>query len=533
MKDKKSWLLSFDAGTGGGRCFLVNAVSGEFFSSHREWSYQVPKDAPPGGVEFHPQEFWNILGSLCRETLDKANIHPSAIYGVSSTSQREGMVFLDRAGKEVYAGPNLDLRTTREIDKFIEEQAYKIYMSSGHWPIPMFAPYRLLWFKREKPEIYQDIGTVLLINDWILYRLSGEKASEPSNAVETLLFDIRGRNWNLELIAELGLRTDIFPTVVPSGQKIGEVTPEAAEITGLEPGTPVVTGGADAQCALIGLGVTMPGEIGAVLGSFAPIMMITQEPLIPLQGAETWSGLPLTPQYGILESTAMSAGQSLRFLRDFLFGAEKLIIEKILQQPLTSFQYMDQLAQEAEVGAGGISSFIGADIPDYKRLGFSDVLSFVLPQSQVGKVSKGDLVRATYESISFAIRGNIERLEQIIRSGTSSEIRAAGGCTKSAILPQILADVTGYTVKIPVCKEASSLGAAIAAGVGSGAFKDFQEGARTLVKWENSYVARNKQQKLYECLYRSWLQQRDIIHELKEVHYESRCARSHWPDRTS
>jgi len=502
--------MSLDAGTGGAKCFLIDVGTGKFYSSYHEWHYTFPDEAQPGGVEFSPKVFWKILVKVIHEILSKSGVPSDRIIAVSSTSQREGIVLLDKDGKELYGGPNIDFRFTAEINRIITPYLQELYRTSGHWPIPMFAPYRLLWFKQYKPELYERIDKVLMINDWILYKLSGVKFSEWTNAVETLLFDLKEKRWNKRLIQALNLNPDIFPPVKAPGTKIGEVTNEIAAITGLKAGTPVVTGGADTQCAMIGIGVVDPGQVGAVLGTFAPVMMPVKNPIID-QEYRTWSGCHLPPELWVIESSAVHSGSSIRWFRDTFFNLENSFLKN---GPIDTYQYMDYLAAKSPLGSHGVYAFLGANIPNYRILQTTSG-GFILTEMDMSRsLSKGDFIRAIYESIGFAIRGNIKRIERVTNINCI-DLRITGGCSKSKILPQIIADVTGLPVSIPVCKESSSLGAAIAAGVGVGLYKDFREGIDKLVKWETTYKPSKDRKKEYDILYDRWLKWKDIIYGLK------------------
>jgi len=199
----QEYFLVLDFGTGAGRCFMVSTDGKVSFEEYQEWVYDYPQEAQPGGAEFAPQEFWVVLSTLIRKTIAKAGISSDQILAISSTSQREGVVFLDKDGKELYGGPNLDMRAPSDVGAFDQQFAERIHAISGHWPFPMFLPYRLLWFKEHQPAVYDKISSVLLLNNWMLYRLCGQKATDPSNGVETTMVNIHTRDWAAELIDDM------------------------------------------------------------------------------------------------------------------------------------------------------------------------------------------------------------------------------------------------------------------------------------------------------------------------------------------
>ena len=495
MKDSKQYVMALDAGTGAGRCFLVSLDGRQSFDKYQEWQYEFPAEVQPGGAEFDPDVFWGIFAGLIRRTLAESGVSPEQVVGVSSTSQREGIVLLDEDGRELYAGPNIDMRAPSDWMSIATELGEDIYQVAGHWPFPMFAPFRLLWFKEHKPELYERIHTMLLLNDWILYRLSGARASEPSNATETLLFDLKTREWAIPLIERMGLPDGIYPPVVASGTQIGEVSQEAAAVTGLRAGTPVVTGGADTQCALLGTGAIETGEISTVLGTYAPSQLVIDHPIIDPR-YRAWSGCHVAPDRWVVESTAMEAGQAFRWARDVFYGGGGTDV----------YAAMDAEALASPVGARGIQAFVGARVPNYRYLAFSvrGAFFFQLPPLP-GSASRGDFARAVLESIAYGVRANVERLQNISEYQVD-ELRVCGGVSKSRTLPQVMADVLNARVLVPELEEGSAMGAALCAAVGSGKVSSFGEAVAAMIHWERELTPDPERVAAYQALYEQWLE---------------------------
>ncbi len=492
MADKQQYLMALDFGTGAGRCFIVSLDGKTSFDQYQEWAYDYPEEAQPGGAQFNPQAFWDILASLIRKSIKKSGIDPAQIVGISSTSHREGVVFLDEDGRELYAGPNIDMRAPSNVEEIEAKYGERIHKTCGHWPFPMFVPYRLLWFKEKRPDIYEKIASVLLLNNWMLYRLCGQKGTEPSNGIETLLVDLKTRDWDVDLIRELGFDPSIFPPVSESGTVIGEVTEEAAAETGLKAGTPVVLGGGDTQCALLGTAAVEPGDVGVVLGTFGPIQMAVPMPIIS-DPELIWSGCHTVPGSWVIESTSMETGQTYRWVRDIFYASESL----------DTYGVMNREAVASPAGANGVKAYIGPRLPNYRRLEFVGPGGFVtqLPPAP-GVVKRGDFARAALESVAFGVRLNIERLQRV--SGMDvSVLRVSGGLSKSGLLMQMMANLIGVEVTVPLHKEGSSLGAAICAGVGAGKFSSMQEGVNKLVVMDKTY--RPEEGQTYEKLYQDWM----------------------------
>lgn len=501
-KASQSYLMALDAGTGAGRCFLVSTDGKHTVEAYQEWAYDFPAEAQPGGSQFDAEKFWGIFSRLIREALHKGKFSPQQIRGISSTSQREGIVLLDKAGRELYAGPNVDMRRPSDAAEFTKQNAELLHSISGHWPFPMFAPYRLLWFKEHHPEIFEQVDKMLLLNDWILYRLCGHFGSEPTNGNETLLLDLRTRNWSTEVIEKLGFPKGIFPPILEPGTVLGEVTQKVAEETGLAIRTPVVIGGADTQCAMLGMGAVQPGDTGIALGTYGPQQMVLDRPVIS-DPEYAWSGCHILPDRWVLESSIMEAGQAFRWVRDSFYASESG----------ETYSQMEADAAASKPGAGGIQSFIGPRLPNYLELKFAGPGGFrmQLPPAP-GTNTRGDFARATLESVAFAIRANTERLKRVSGQDLAG-LHTCGGLTKSKTLLQVTATLFESPVKVLQAKEGTALGAAICAGVGSGEFADFAQGIQSLSS-SNSVDPNPQDIEFYKEAYQQWLRQAPAMYGL-------------------
>lgn len=511
------YLMALDFGTGAGRCSLVDVDGERMVSAYHEWSYDQPLDAQPGGCEFSPDRFWAILGRASQEAIDRAGIEPSQIVAVSSTSQREGIVLLDEQGKAIYAGPNRDLRAWREGAELSETYGHRIYQISGHWPNTMFAPARFAWLHEHRPEVYARMQRLLMINDWVLYQLSGNWGCEPTNAAETCLFNIGRLEWDQDLIRDLNLPMHLFPPVHRAGERIGEVTPEAAAVTGLETGTPVIVGGADTQCGVLGSGTVANGDTVAVAGTTTPVQMVLSEPLIDPQ-TRTWTGPYVLPEKWVLESNAGITGTVLRWFRDSFCDLEDAAAQTV---GLNTYELMTQEAQQSPVGSSDIFAFMGPGIMNarsflqtpYSLGGFLALTSTALWDEQH---SKRHFIRAILESLAFAIRGNCEQIEEISQRNVD-RLTVCGGSATSAFWVQMLANVTGVPILVPKVKEATGLGAAICAGVGAGVFSDFASGAEVLVNVAEEVEPIPQMSERYQAIYAKWVSLAEELAQLTDV----------------
>lgn len=460
-----NYLVVFDAGTGGGRCTVFDATGRQLISEYREWRYRQPKVAPDAR-EFSPDQFFALLADACRTALAKAEIAPAEVAAVTATSQREGCVFLDAAGQPLYAGPNMDWRAQEEANRLAESAGEEIYRFSGHWPHAMFPACRLLWFKKREPELFERIARVLMINDWVLYELSGSQYSEPSNAGETLLFDITRLTWHWDFISELGLKPTLLCDVVPPGTAVGQVTSEAAAATGLLAGTPVVVGGADTQMALAGSGVVDDGGC-AVSGTSTPLQVATDKPVLDPKH-RLWSGCHVFSNRWVLEGNAKGTGVIYRWFRDEFYGSD------------VPFEQVNEDLKLVSPGSGGLLAFLGSGVGLPPQMPFppSVVYGWNASYEKTGRV-KAELGRSILEAIAYAVAGNADILAQVL--GKKDPLIMCGGGTRGGLLPAITASVLEEPVSVNPVDEATSLGAAIFAAAGAGLYPDARQAAAQMV----------------------------------------------------
>jgi autoinducer 2 (AI-2) kinase len=495
---KTQYVMAFDAGTGAGRCVITD-VQGHFVSSaYAEWGYTAPPKAPEYGQAFDPEEFWAILARLSREAIAKGKVDPAEIVGVSTTSQREGMVFIDDSGKEIYAGPNVDGRGFAEAQQ-LQPIAEEVRSITGLRPFGLYGLSRLGWFKKHDPATYDRIHRVMMISDWIAYRLSGVPSSEPSVASSSQLLNLAKRNWS-QRVMELGeLRTDIYPPVYEAGTRIGSVTQQAAKDTGLAAGAAVAAGGGDTQIGLLGMNLTEPNQIGAVAGTSTPLMLILNQVLVDSERRVSTNCYVL-PDRWTLESNAGMTGMPYRWVRDTFAQAETQTAEEQGGDP---YEYLNEQAAEVGPGAGGVMAFIGSGAAGRTRN--SNLGGFVFPISWIlDHYDRRHFYRAALETMAYGIRTNADQLAEIVDI-KMDRIDVCGGQTKSGLFNQVLANTMNTPAYIYEVKEATCLGAGICAAVGAGEYSDPREGAEAMVRIEQVVDPQPEKVPEYQDAYNRWV----------------------------
>jgi autoinducer 2 (AI-2) kinase len=465
------YVVTLDAGTGSGRCVAFDLTGRPVAAAQEPFRYRIFQDPSVPflrGFDLDAKAFWEALARCARSVIGRLPAD-ARLLGVVATSQREGCVFLDRAGEVLYAGPNLDARAAAEgmeLQQTIPLE--RLHALTGHAPPYIFPLARYLWF-RKRPEGGR-VATLLMLNDWITFLLSGERLAEHSNAGESMLYDVSRREWCDEILDALDVPRAILPPIRLPGARAGAVTAAAAAATGLPEGTPVFVGGADTESALLGSGVHEVGQTGAVLGTTAPVQMVTGAPIIDPTG-KLWTSCHVVPGRWVLESNAGDTGDAYRWLLELMFGGTHAAAYAAAEAALAS----TPPGQREVFCHFGPVIFNLADMNPFKPAG----MLFRFPLLHVDRPERGEVLRAYVESVAYAIRGNCEQI--VAASGrTIPLLTVSGGMTQSPTLVQLLADTLAVPVAVATVPESASLGCAILGAVGAGVYGTLPEAVRAM-----------------------------------------------------
>jgi autoinducer 2 (AI-2) kinase len=405
---------------------------------------------------------------------------------------RHGSVVIDANGAPLLAAPNRDARGLGPILS-LGDRSEEFFRRTGHWPNPVQPAGRLMWMAAEQAEVFARADTHLSISDWIGFRLSGERAAEPSQAGETLLFDLAKRDWDDVGIDALGLPRSLFPAVRNAGDRLGALLEAPARDLGLAPGTPVAVGAGDTQCGLLGAGVTAPGQLGAVVGTTAPLQRVFDH-LVLDDEARLWSVHHAIPGLFALESNAGGIGEALEWIAGALYAGS----------PHPVLQLLDEAAR-SEPGAAGVLSTLGAEVMDARQLAPPIGSLTLCPLGSAQDPNRRrHLARAIVEGMLFALRANAEQIERSAGVDATT-LHLAGGLSRSPLFGQLASDIFGQRVEIARNPETSALGAAICAGVGGQIFDDLATGAAAVAAPRRSHTPDVEQSPRYAELYESWL----------------------------
>lgn len=492
------YLMAIDAGTGSVRAVVFSVGGAQIGCVQREWTH---REDPrwPGSMDFDWTVNWELASGCIRGVLEETGISPDEIAAVSTTCMREGILLYDRDGNEIWACANVDARSDAEVGQLIRmdpELEKTVYHMSGQ-TYALGALPRLLWVKNNLPEVYEKAAAIGMFNDWLIYRLTGKLAVEPSNGSTTGIMDLQSRSWNPEIAEKCGLRADIFPPVVECGTSFAAVSARGAAETGLKEGTPVVVGGGDCQLGAIGVGACKAGQAAVFGGSFWQYEFNTSSGKTD-PDCRVRVNCHAVPDLWQYEALAFKPGLVMRWFRDGFCQKE---VEEAARTGRDPYDLMNEQAEKIPAGSYGMQCC------------FSDTMNFINWKHasptftnfllEPEKFNRYTFYRAILENTALLVRGHI----QLVKDTTGNEpeeLIFAGGASKSPLWCQIVADVTGKPVRVPVVKEATALGAAILAGYGVGIYSSIEEGVKRTVKWDRQFQPNADNARVYADLYDAW-----------------------------
>ena len=457
--------------------------------------------AKPGWAVHRPEDWWEAVTRTLR--LLTKSIDPAGILGIATASTQEGVLPVDDAGKKLY-----DCMTWNDVRSAPEQEWIRteidendlLNISGTTWSFPGSAP-RVLYIKRNLPEVYKRAHKFLSAKDYVNYKLTQEFATDWTTASHTQLLDIRAREWSSELMDRMCISMEKWPRVVAPTEVIGTVTEQAAKETGLTKGTPVVAGAGDNEAAAIGSGEStlfeVAGTTDLLCANLAKPIMNRQIPCFCHPDRSKWLVM-MWP--GLI-------GGILCWFKDTL-GPAKEVADR---QGMTAYQYMDYEAERVDGQPSNILFL--PNIGKEEEMRESSVI-FNLNLSH----RRGDIIKAIFEGSAFSLRYSLEFLRR--SSGIdSSEIISSGGVANSKMWRQIRADVTNKAIVVPNVLEATALGSALLAGVGVGLYKDIVC-AQGMTRFRERISPRENRVRRYELLYGKYKELREMLadfsHEKEE-----------------
>jgi len=470
------YIIGIDVGTSGTKTVLFDETGLTIRSATVEYPMYQPQN---GWAEQDPAHWWNAAVSSLQQVVRDSGIPAHQIAGIGLSGQMHGLVMLDQDG-QVLRNSIIwcDGRTTKQCEEITEKVGPQRLMEITANPaLPGFTASKILWVREHEPEIYAKCRHILLPKDYIRYKLTGIFATEVSDASGMNLMDVPGRCWSDEILEILDIDPARLADLYESYQITGKVTAEAAALTGLTSGTPVVGGAGDNAAASVGTGVVETGRAFTTIGTSGVIFAHSDTATIDPQG-RVHTFCAAVPDAWTVMSCTLSAGGSLQWFRNNFCGAE---METAKEMGIDPYELMTQEAKQVPIGANRLlflPYLMGERSPllDANARGTFFGLS--------GVHTRRDLLRAVMEGVAYSQRDCLDILRNM--GVTFTEMLATGGGGKSPLWRQMLADNYNCPVVTEQAGEGPALGVAILAGVGTGLYESVPAACKKLLRFNEA-----------------------------------------------
>jgi len=487
-----NYLLGIDIGTSSTKTVLFDE-RGEIIASATD---VYPLYQPRGGwAEQDADDWWNAAVTTIKEILAKSKVNPKDIKGIGLSGQMHGLVMLGKDGRPLRKSIIwCDQRTSLECDQITslvgEEKLVEITANPA---LTGFTASKIMWVKNHEPEIYSQCKKILLPKDYIRYKLTGEFATEVSDASGMQLLDVPKRQWSSYVLEKLGIDADLLGKVYESPEITGAVTKEASEICGLAQGTPVAGGAGDQAASAVGNGIVKKGVVSATIGTSGVVFAHLDNIAIDKKG-RTQTFCHAVPGAWHIMGVTNTAGFSYKWFRDNFMTSEKFTAEQLETNPNA---IIDKIAATSPAGANGLIylPYLMGERAPHLDVNCRGVF-FGLSSMHVKK----DLLRAVMEGVIFSMNDCLNIIREM---GTSpSSIYAAGGGANSPLWRQMMADIMGIEIAVNNSTESGALGVAILAGVGAGIYKDVVSACDSIIRKQDSQTYQEQNRSLYEEMYK-------------------------------
>ena len=400
--------------------------------------------------------------------LDTTGIAAKQISCIGLSGQMHGAVLLDAAGEVLR--PSIiwcDQRTAEEcrwLDR--EVGTARLLELTSNPALTNFTLTKLLWVRTHEPDVWSKVRHVLLPKDYVRYKLSGAFAIDVADASGTLMLDVAKRQWSAEMLQACGIALETLPEVFESPAVCARVSREAAALTGLREGTPIVAGAGDQAAGAVGMGITRPGAVSVTIGTSGVVFAATERPALDRKGRIHTFCHAIPNRWHVMGVT-QAAGLSLRWLRD-QWGAGNND---------AAYERMTAEARQVPAGADGVMwapYLMGERTPHCDP----DVRGALV--GLAASHTRGHVVRAVLEGVAFSLQDTFRIFEEL--DVPVSRVRVGGGGARSALWREIQSAVYGHPVETVAAEEGAAYGAAILAAVGAGVWSSVDEACDAVVR---------------------------------------------------
>ena len=495
-------LIGLDIGTTSCKANLFNEQGSLLFTASREYPVEFPH---PSWAEQDLERVWQLAQEALREAIRKAKIAEVAALALSVHG--EAVTPVDAEGKALRPTIlGMDTRTEAQ-NAWLRQHlgAEHLFRHTG-MPIHTINTLpKLLWLKEHEPEIWNETAQFLLVEDFLIRKMTGRAVISACLASRTQLFDLAKGDWSTEILAALGLDRSRLAEVQSSGTAVGAMIPEMATSLGLARPPQIVTGGHDQACGALGVGLTSPGLAMVSTGTAEVVEVALPSPVVsqPLFEGNISMYRHVVPGLFLAMTLNHSGGLILRWFRDQFCEPQLAAAARSGENPY------DLILREAPDGPTSLlllPHLSGSGTPTFDTASKGALLGLNFG------TTRAEIAKAILEGLTFELRLNLDFLQ-------ASEVqidvlRAIGGGAKSPLWLQLKADITGIPVAVPSVTEASGLGAVILAGVGAGIYPDSCQAIESILEFEKRIEPQSETRKAYQARFEIY---RDLYPTVKSI----------------
>ena len=490
----KSYLLGIDIGTSACKVAVFDRNGKVLAAASGDYPVYYPHE---GWAEQNPEEWWDAVCRATKETIQKADITADEIAGIGIDGQSWSAIPIDREGNVLANTPIwMDTRAQSICDRLNQEIGQEeIFEVAGNSLQPSYSTAKILWYKENLPEVYAKIHKILQSNSYIAFKLTGALTQDVSQGYGLHCFNMKTGCWDEKMCKCLGIPMEFLPEICDCDHVVGTVTGKAAAECGLVEGTPVVAGGLDAACGTLGAGVIHSGETQEQGGQAGGMSICTEEykadPRLILS-------YHVVPGKWLLQGGTTGGGGVMRWFEREFADYERMMKEQ------TGASSLDQLNKIAEKVAPGCEGMVFLPYMSGERSPIWNPYAKGVFYGLDFAKTKGHMVRACMEGVAFSLRHNLEVARE---AGAEADVlRAMGGSANSLLWTQIKSDITGKTIIVPASDTATTLGAALLAGVGVGFYKDYEEAVSLTVKETRRHEPDPKNKAVYDKTFETYIE---------------------------
>ena len=505
------YVLGIDLGTSGTKTVLFDREGRACASATVEYPMYQPQN---GWAEQDPLDWYNAAVSTIRTVLEKSGVAKADVVSLGISGQMHGLVMLDEKGQVLRRAIIwCDQRTAQECDEIHATVGKaRLIEITANPALTGFTLSKLLWVRNHEPELYARCAHILLPKDYVRYMLTGDFATEVSDASGMQMLDVPKRCWSDELLDTLRIDKSILAKVYESPEVTGHISDAAAKLTGLSPDTLVVGGAGDNAAAAVGTGVVTDGKAFTTIGTSGVVFAHTDKLAIDPQGRVHTFCCAVPGAWHVMGVT-QAAGLSLKWFRDNFCAAER---ETAAAMGVDAYELLNQEVAKSPIGANKLiyaPYLMGERTPHLD----ADCRGMFFGLSAMH--TRRDLLRAVMEGVTYSLADCLGVLNEM--GVRPAEMLACGGGGRSPIWRQMLADVFGCPVATTVNTEGPALGVAILAGVGAGLYPSVQEACAAMIH-QNAAQApipenQPKYAKVYDLYKKLYPANRELFKALAEI----------------